>query len=132
MKTIEELIQEALDHGIVDTRDELPYLDVNGNYEDINGAKLRRFLETVLKPAKDTGCPHFTELPDGKVNAKIPPKFLVVLLGFTEARQDNTGAVTLTDVEGGKHTAILDLNIVEMDWIDVCNAVEKNCQSSLV
>lgn len=145
MKTVEELIQEAIDHGIVDQRDDLPYVNSNGNYEDIHGAKLRRWLEKVLKPARETQDRkvldgflgtlfkaerdaknvHYSELPDGVINIVVPPTFLVELTGFTEARQDNTGAITLTDVDGGKRTALPALNIVEMEWVDICDAVEK-------
>jgi hypothetical protein len=98
MKTIEELIQEALDHGIVDTRNELPYM-INGEF-GVDGALLRRFLVTVLKSAKDTGCPHFTDLADGQVNVTIPLCVEARASGYYEARQDNTGEVTLLSVTG--------------------------------
>ena len=125
MKTIEELIQEALDHGIVDQQDELPYMDGNGEYMALDGYKLRRWLETVLKPARESkGC-HYTELPDGKVNIVIPPNYFVSITGMIEARQDNTGAVRLVDVEGNAHKAMLDLNIVETAWVNICDAVTR-------
>jgi len=128
MKTLEELIQEALDQGIVDVREDLPYTDVNGEWCALDAHKIRRFLEIALKP-DEIDTQHYSELAEGVVKVTIPPSFFVDLLGYVEARQDNTGAVTLIDTKGGRHTAVLDQNISNMEWADICVGVEKCCQS---
>jgi hypothetical protein len=119
MKTLERLIQDALDHGIVDTREELPYVDVNGEW-GVDGPLLRRFLTVALRSAKDTGCPRFTNLPNGKVNVKIPTKIESLASGYCEARQCNTGVVHLKNNTGKVETGFLNYDMAsERNWFTI-------------
>jgi chitinase len=127
MKTLEELIQDALDHGIVDTREELPYVDVNGEWMALDGHKLRRFLTVALESARDTGCPRFTELPDGQVNVKMPTNIESLASGYCEARQCNTGVAHLKSNTGKVEVGFLQYDMVtNRNWFAVVADIQES------
>lgn len=56
-------------------------------------------------------CPHYADLPKGKVNCVGTTNVVAMMIGAHTATQDNRGVVVLTYTDGTQDTAMLDYDI---------------------
>lgn len=59
--------------------------------------------------------PSFLAIPDGMVNAQVPPLFLAKMTGVAMAEQNNKGDVKLTYTDHSEETARLPYAIADED-----------------